>query len=162
GADEGAEHAVLAEAAIAGRALAIGAFQPELVARIPRQVQHDAGDHRPTPLVVGLDAGPGRWAEGDRLLRVVAGEVAANLMRGPGDLRRAPRLVHAQRADDVGNLLRRIVTGRASAADAERSRSVADVVVGRESAEAAGRIAGAAPGVRAREGAERHGVDTRL
>src|SRR5262249_54857905 len=139
----GAVDAVLAEADVAGRTLADRAFDPELVASVPRQVQHDAARDCPAPLAVGLDAGEGSRAGDDRRLDVVAVEVAAHLVDRAGDLRRTPGLIDPERRHDVRNLLRGVVTGRAAAADAERSRGVADVLVGRDRTEAAGRIADA-------------------
>src|SRR5262249_35784219 len=148
----GAVHAVLAEADVAGRALADRAFDPELVARVPRQAQHDARRHRPAPHIARPDTGEGVRAVRDGRLDVVAVEVAAHLVQSAGDLRRTPGLVDPERRHDVRNALRRVVARRAAAAHAERRSGVADVLVGRDRTEAAGRITRAGPGVRAREG----------
>src|SRR5262249_40348835 len=123
-----AVHAVLAEADVARSALADRAFDPELVARAPRQVQHDAGRHGPAPPIAGPVAREGIRTGDDRRLGVVAVEVAAHLVQSAGDLRRTPGLVDPERADDVRNALRRIVAGGAGVADAERRRGVADVL----------------------------------
>src|SRR5580704_8392324 len=101
-----AVHAVLAEADVAGRALADRAFDPELVARIPRQVKHDAARDRPAPHIARPLAGEGVRAVRNGRLSVVAVEVAADLVQSTGDLRRTPGLVDPERGHDVRNALR--------------------------------------------------------
>ena len=155
----GAVHAVLAEADVAGRTLADRGFDPELVAGIPRQVQHDAARDRPAPHIGWPDAGEGVRAGDDGRLGIVAVEVAADLVQRAGDLRRTPGLVDPERADEIRNALRRVVARGAAVAHAQRRRGVADVLVGRHrTRRAAVRSGNHAPGVRAREGADRQTV----
>src|SRR5262249_34733473 len=96
---------VASEAHIGRSADGIRAFDPELVARIPRQVKHDAGVDRTAPYGLHRDTGE----TGGRHDEVVAVVVAADLVQSARDLRRAPGLIDPEIADDIGNLLCRVV-----------------------------------------------------
>src|SRR5581483_5149611 len=129
------------EARIGHRTDCVDAFNPELVTLRPRQVEHDAAHHGIAPLIRRSETGvlvrTRRVADDRVVVAVVAG---ANLVQCAGDLRRAPRLIHTQRTDDVRDLCGRVV---------------ADV-----HARSARRIAGRVLGRRARQRAQRERIGT--
>src|SRR5262249_54663841 len=138
-------------ALIPGRTLAVVGLDVGLVAlRNLRKIDLNAAPHGEAPLVGGLDTGEGR-IEG---LDVVAVIARRDLMGAHRDLRDTPGLLHAELADEIRQLLRRIVADRTTD---ERRRPAREGRRGRVAAEEQGAAASRIPvdraALRAGEGA---------
>jgi len=94
----------------AGVTFGHGAFDVELVALRPRQVDHDTRHRGPAPRIVrSKEATVDAEYVGAAPVVLVAVVAGANLVQSTRDLRGAPSLVDTERTDDVGNGLRREV-----------------------------------------------------